>query len=236
MPSLQEAIAARKRVDNTYTRVEKSVDAVPPLTSDAAQHLLGDPTMLCPMPPSGANVDNVRQSPFIGGRMPYYRVVTPSTSPVVGGTANETLIERAASSSGVGTSTTTNNPAEAETASITTISLVPNQRVSAAVVMAKGVLMLNVSANASCRVELYGTALAATLDASRPITQFPTPQTIGIISDVILDTPDLSWEYSDTVGANWDSPQSDIIYAAITNLSAKVTPFMVKFTYVPLES
>lgn len=100
--------------------------------------------------------------------------------------------------------------------------------------MSKGFMVLHVAASSFCRIELYGTKAAQTLDLSRPVTLAPSNTTSGLILDVALLTS-LSWQVLDCVGANGDSPQSFTIYITVTNLSTAAQSFVVALQFVPQE-
>src|SRR5262249_38285021 len=103
--------------------------------------------------------------------------------------------------------------------------------------MAKAFVVLTVAVSAAARVRLYSTALAQTLDLSRPATQGPgfgTEQ--GIIGDISLDTAPVVWQAVNMVGANGDSPQTTSIYLTCDNIGNSSGSITVSVTFVPVQS
>ena len=166
--------------------------------------------------------------------MPQFRVLPPppvETSTVTTSTATGSTISTGRS----GSSTTISVPPTISNASLTTTVLSPSGIWKGTVQMAKGFQLQSVNANSFCRIELYGSKNAQTLDQSRPVSQAPGNTTQGIILDVVLLTS-LNWKVLDCVGANMDSPQTTTVYATITNLSTASKAFTVSLSYVQLES
>jgi hypothetical protein len=86
---------------------------------------------------------------------------------------------------------------------------------------------------------LYSTAAAQAADAARTVTQ---PVALGAASGIIGDwylaqSFEFSWLCTPAVvGFNGDSPQSTVIYYAVTNPMPVSSPIMVTFSYVSMES
>jgi hypothetical protein len=122
-------------------------------------------------------------------------------------------------------------------ASVTTPALTPGQVYLTSVTLAKAFIPIAVTVNAAARVELYGTSIGQTLDQSRGPTTPPANTIQGLIADVTLVPPQLTWYYVNTVGTNQNSPnQTSTIYVTITNNSAAVTAITASFLFVPSES
>jgi hypothetical protein len=102
--------------------------------------------------------------------------------------------------------------------------------------MTKTFLLLKVTANKPCRLQLYSTAAAATADALRPVGVIPSGQH-GVIADVSLETDTTeAWALSTfTIGSNLEtSPSSNITYR-ITNDDSTTGTITINITIVPIE-
>lgn len=124
------------------------------------------------------------------------------------------------------------------TVCVTTASLANGAVENGTVAMARTFAVVAASVSVACRVELYSAAFFRTADASRPQTQPPTPGTQhGVIMDLYLDTMDkFNWDMSPAAeGANLDTPTSNTIYYAITNISGVGQPVTVCITFTSEE-
>jgi hypothetical protein len=112
----------------------------------------------------------------------------------------------------------------------------------ATLTMSQAFLLLNVTVNRPCRVELYQNAAAQAADASRPNTVPPTAgQPHGVILDLYIDATTFgahpSFNLAPSVpGANLDSPVTDNIAYQITNLDTTTGPVVVTFEFIPIEA
>ena len=103
--------------------------------------------------------------------------------------------------------------------------------------MANSFQLLSAAANASCRIELYGTATAQVQDLARAVDVPPPAGTMqNLISDVALDTLPFQWFYQNRIGANADSPQKPTVYITVTNIGAATTAYTLTFQFVRLET
>ena len=103
--------------------------------------------------------------------------------------------------------------------------------------MAKAFIVLSVSVNAAARVRLYSTAMAQSVDRTRPITQgagFGTEQ--GLIGDMVLQNAPVVWAAENMTGTNGASPQNTAVYLTVDNLGVASTAIAVNVVYVPLQS
>jgi hypothetical protein len=234
MPPLSAAINADRSNLTPVDSAAQENKPVPP--NQKVTSLLRSPYQMCPLPASNNAADSLRQWGQ-GSDIPRFRTQTPPSN--IGGSGGTTVNkvgEVIAGGAGSSSSSTTISPAQtAQTVTIITPALVPDQIWTGSVQMAKGFLLLRVTANSFCRIELYGTAIAQTLDLGRTVEQGPPNTTQGLILDVVLLTS-LSWQVLDCVGANGDSPQTSTIYVTITNLSTAVRAFTVTMQFVEAES
>ena len=234
MPSLQDAIQASRA---NLTPVDSAAQENKPVPPDQKlASLLQNPYRRCPLPASNNSADSLRQWGQ-GSDVPRFRTQTPPSN--IGGSGGTTVNkvgEVIAGGAGSSSSSTTISPAQtAQNVSITTPVLAPSQIWTGSLQMAKGFLLLYTSVSGFSRVELYDTAVAQTLDQFRPVTQAPSNTTQGLILDLVF-LSGLSWAVLDCVGSNADSPQTQTIYIAVTNLSTAPQAVNVNLSYVPLES
>ena len=229
MPSMKEAI---DRSRDGLVPIPLNTDKAPAPNPGEASQLVQNPFQICPLPAVNATPDNIRGF-NIGGKVPQFRVLPPPpvevTSTLETSTGSTSSTSSSSSGGGTSASPTISN------ASLTTNVLAPSGIWKGTIQMAKGFQLQSVNANSYCRVELYGSKNAQTLDQSRPVSQAPLNTTQGIIMDVVL-LSSLSWKVLDCTGANMDNPQTTTVYATITNLSTASKAFTVSLSYVQLEA
>ena len=92
-------------------------------------------------------------------------------------------------------------PPPSQVASISTGPINPGTQFQGTILMAKSFLLYQLAVNGPVRVRLYSTSSSQTADSSRDIfTPVGLGTEQGIISDVVLDTAPVTWQYVDTVG------------------------------------
>jgi hypothetical protein len=229
MPSMKEAI---ERSRDGLVPIPPNTDKAPTPNPGEASQLVQNPYQISPLPAINATPDSIRGF-NIGGKVPQFRVLPPP--PVETSTVSTTSTTSTGSPGSSVSSTTISVPPTISNASLTTTVLAPSGIWKGTVQMAKGFQLQSVNANSYCRIELYGSKQAQTLDQTRPVSQSPANTTQGIILDVVLLTS-LNWKVLDCVGANMDNPQTTTVYATITNLSTASKAFTVSLSYVQLES
>ena len=229
MPSIKEAI---ERSRDGLVPIPPNTDKAPTPNPGEASQLVQNPFQTCPLPALNASADNIRGF-NIGAKVPQFRVLPPP--PVETSTVSTTSTTSTGSPGSSVSSTTISVPPTISNASLTTTVLAPSGIWKGTVQMAKGFQLQSVNANSYCRIELYGSKNAQTLDQTRPVSQSPANTTQGIILDVVLLTS-LNWKVLDCVGANMDNPQTSTVYVTITNLSTASKAFTVSLSYVQLES
>ena len=231
MPSVTEAINADR---NNLTPIDNAQQAEKPsvVQSDSRlDSLLKNPYALCPLPSSNNSADSLRQWGQ-GTEVPKFRTSAPPANSSNGG-GGTTIINQTGSSSSGGTTPAT--LPSSQNASVTTPTLAPGQTWTGTLQMAKSFILIQVTGSAFCRIELYGTKIAQTLDLSRPVTQGPSNTTSGLILDVALLTAK-TWQVLDCVGSNDDSTRSATIYVTITNLSTGAGAITASLLFVPEET
>ena len=234
MPSVQDAINADRSKLTPIDMTQQAEQKPPAALSDSRiNSLLKSPYARCPLPPSNNSADSLRQWGQ-GTDVPVFRTSAPPPNSSLGG-GSTTVNASSSSSSSSGGTTPTTLPSS-QNASITTPTLAPGQTWTGTLQMAKSFIVIQVTGSAFCRVELYGTKIAQTLDLSRPVTQGPSNTTRGLILDVALLTAK-TWQVLDCVGSNDDATQrSATIYITITNLSTGAGAITASLLFVPEES
>jgi hypothetical protein len=231
MATLKESLAA-DLTGYTPVQVEPTLAKYhPPMEPDLQPKF--NPMLRCPLPPVSVTPDSLRQF-YLGGVVPQMRVFTPPNSlPGSGGTViQNTTIQTTTS----GSSSSSTSSIASKQASITTSVLNPNDVFSGSLLVSKSFQLLQVTASSTCRIQLYGTAMAQSIDLGRALDAAPAAGVFqNIISDVALDTAPYQWPYQNRIGANGDSPQTSLVYISITNLDIVSDVITVTISYVPLE-
>jgi len=176
----------------------------------------------------------------LGGMIPQYRIPVPpgATAGGAGGTTNNNVLINTSNSSS--STTITSNLGIIQSASFNVPSLNPGDVYTGSLTLSgEAWTLFGFTGTFPMRVRGYSTAAAQTVDLQRPITQAPgygTEQ--GIIFDVYLDTPPISWGFTPTVtGNNQDEGESQIMYITVTNVSnASVSSGSVSFEYAPIAA
>ena len=230
MPSLEEALNADR---SNLTPIEsKSAEiSKPPARDQRVDSVLKSPYARCPLPASNNSADSLRQWGQ-GSEVPVFRTSAPPANSNGGG--GTTIVNATSSSSSSGGITPATLPSS-QNASVTTPVLAPGQTWTGTLQMSKSFILIQVTGSSFCRIELYGTKIAQTLDLSRPVTQGPSNTTSGIILDVALLTAK-TWQVLDCVGSNDDSTRSATIYVTITNLSTGAGALTASLLFVPEET
>jgi hypothetical protein len=195
--------------------------------------------MRCPLPPFWSTSPDSLRMFYTGGIVPQNRLFNP-TAPVIGatGTTTENVSVSSSGSSGSGGSSGGNTPSTSvlQTA-IMTPNLQPNGQFVSSITMSRVFGLVNVSANAACRVQFYGSASAQSSDLYRPLDVAPPAgSTVNLISDVILDTAPYVWQFQDRLGSNQDNPRMPVAYITVTNIGSMVSSITATITYAPIVS
>lgn len=230
MAILSEALTANLK---GYEPVEINHRLTPPALDRDLQPTF-NPMIRCPLPPISSTPDSLRQF-YTGGVVPQMRILTPPN--IVPGSGGTFIESTAVIAPTVVSASSASTKLSATQKAITTTVLNPNDVFAGSLLLAKSFQLLQITANSACRVQLYGTALAQTLDLSRGLDTAITAGVFqNIISDVVLDTAPFQLPYQNRIGANGDSPQSSSIYISITNLDIASDVITVTISFVPLES
>ena len=190
----------------------------------------------CPLPALWQPSPDALRAMYMGSKIPQFRLFNPS-APTGGGssTVTESVSISSGGSSGGGSSSGSLLPSSQVVLQVPT--LYSGNKFIGTVSMASSFQILSASANAQCRIELYGTASEQSQDVSRAVDVPPPAGTVqNLISDVVLDTSPYQWFYQNRIGANADSPQSKTIYVTVTNIGLSSVAFTVTLQFVPLET
>ena len=102
------------------------------------------------------------------------------------------------------------------------------------VTLAKGYTIYKITTSAASWVRVYTNVAARTTDATRSQTTDPQPGA-GVIAEVITTGANVVVMSPATIGFNDESPVSNTIPIAVTNLSGSTGTITVTFTYLELE-
>jgi hypothetical protein len=98
----------------------------------------------------------------------------------------------------------------------------------------KGYMLYKIQTSTAAWVRLYVSDAARTADASRTQGQDPLPGS-GVIAEVITTAAETVIIAPGVIGFNNESPVTDIIPAAVTNLSGSAADVTVTLTAVEME-
>lgn len=233
MPSLSQAINTDR---SGYVPVTASPQASLPPAADLQP--TSNPMIRCPLPPIfEAQPDSLRQF-YVGGQVPQTRLLSAVTTAIGGGGSGGNAVVTTTVITPSGGVVPPPPPIVAQSTAITTTVLAPNQQfVGTLNAVSLSFQLLNITSNVPARITIYGTAFAQTGDLSRGVDQPPPAGTTqGIITDIVLDTAPLSWQFQDRIGSNGEVPQKPEAFVTITNLSGAAVPVTITLQFVPLES
>lgn len=189
--------------------------------------------MRCPLPMVLQAASDAQRQFYQGGSIPQIRALalnqTTSNAAASGGTGT-VIVSRGSGGGSV-------IPVLAPQTTITTAVLAPGGKLIGSFLLADSYQLLSAATSVAARIQLYGTALAQTIDLPRGLDVPPSAgTTMNLVCDVVLDTAPYTWTFQNRVGANGDSPQTATVYATITNLSAASVKVTTTVVYVPLET
>lgn len=238
MATLKEA----QQVDlSKFRQVDaKDSGAFPPISGLQPVY---NPVLRCPIPPIYPNTPDSQRQYYIGGIAPQIRLMppTPQTNSVgdITSIVNAIIKNSSGGSGGTGGGTVITPPTPITAMQISLITPVLNSgdNFTGILQISRSFQLLSITADSTCRVELYGNIIAQNSDLSRPIDTPPPPGTMqNLITDVVLDSDPLQYFFQNRMGANSDSPQNPILYVTVTNLDLTSDVITVVVAYVPLEA
>jgi hypothetical protein len=229
MPLLRESMLSNLDMSG-YQEIETPVKANAPTPNANLEPGL-NAYLRCPLPPVWTTPpDSLRQF-YQKDVVPQWRLFNP---PTLQANSGSVTINNFATSSSSGGGGSTSSIVVSQT-SIKTPSLGPNKKFVSSLTLAKTFQILQVSANASCRIQLYGTQAEQNGDLYRVIDQPPPAGSAqNIITDVVLDTSPFQWSWQDRCGSNNESPRTTTVYITVTNIQSASMTFNITLSFVPL--
>lgn len=194
-----------------------------------------NPFIRCPLPPFNSSPDTLKQFEE-NGKIPAKRVIPLPVQTQVGG--NVTVVNNTSvTSTGGGSSSSSSSAANSATVTLDCPTMNPGDVFSATLTVAKVAALLILTASDLCEVRIYGDPITQTVDAGRLVDTAPQYEvTPGLVSDVVFDTPPLTWNWQNRIFVNQDSPVTTNLYITVLNpaTGSVVTP-SVTITYLTLE-
>jgi hypothetical protein len=254
-----ECLKGGDKKENKLPSIKESQNAdlsgyIPSLGPVAPEHLgvqrpRANPMIRCPLPPFGADPDDLRQ--FETGQVPQIRVIPlpdPATIPAPP-TKTVAAPTSAATPSFIEVTNIVNLSVDAAISKLALASTPVSVNFSTGVIlagasfltsvtMAKSFQLLSLIADQLCAVRIYGTADSQTFDNARPIDAPVAPELSNlIVTSIIFDTLPYAWGWAGRMGSNQDVTRSSTIYVSVFNTDVvDVSNINVSISYLPLES
>lgn len=244
MPSLQDALKK-----NPAGFVDAPIQQGPRLTLPPPVALPGQGTfhnnafIRSPLPPFNAQLDTLRQFNEGGTDVPRRRVIPLPAALQSAGTVltkeqlaalNSLVISGGSSGSSSGGGSTV--ALTAKTVVYTSPLLPPGGVDSQTIVMAKSFQLIAAVASLPCEFRLYGSGAAQGADSSRaPDAPLAAEVFNNLVTDVIFESPNLTWSWQNRVGVNSSSPQTTSMFVTGINTGVASASFSVTLVFLPLE-
>jgi hypothetical protein len=233
MPALSETIG--QDLSNYRPAAQPSSPRVAPVAPPSPYKEPGLNVFLrCPLPPVWqATPDSLRQY-YQNNLIPQTRLFNPPAL-VTGGPSATTINSSITSGGASGGGSSSSTSLSITNTSIKTTSLNAGSKFTGSFALSKAFELLNITATSPCRVQMYGTALAQSSDAFRPLDVSPPAGTgQNIICDIVLDTFPYNWSFQNREGSNSDSPVTSTVYLTVTNLDAVSDIITLSISYIPI--
>ena len=214
-----------------FEAAETPQKGVPPLV--VPQKTTGvNPYIRCPLPPFNAGPDTLRQFDE-NGKIPARRVIPLPVSTNSSGSTTVIQNTSVTSSSGGGSGTIV---VAIKTVTVNAGPLLPGQSALLKATVAKAAVLMILGSSDLCEIRIYGDKITQAGDLPRATdTAVPFEITPGVVTDVVLDTHPLQFNWQNRLFVNQDSPQTTNLYVTVVNpTGATVTP-SITITYLPLE-
>jgi len=233
MPPLSQAL--RKESPKGYAAMEEMPESAPAPQKEPGQAMGGNAFIRCPLPPFNATSDTLRQFNE-SGKTPTRRVIPLPIQTVAGGSTtiiNNTSVTGSGSSSGGGTTPVT---VTAKTVTLNAGTLLPGDVLVTSVTASKIAVLMIVGSSDLCEIRIYGDPVTQAADVGRVAdTAVAFEITPGVVTDVILDTNPLQFNWQNRLFVNQDAPQTTNLYITVLNNTAGAVTPSVTITYLPLE-
>lgn len=229
MPSLKQRL--RSETPEGYA-AQAELPSLDPTPKEPGLVLAGNKYIRTPLPPFNATSDTLRQFNE-NGKVPARRVI-PLPPPVAGG-GTTTIVNNTnvSSTSGGG-----NAPVAvaAKTITFSVATLIPGAVALLTLTVTEIAVLMLIGASDLCEVRIYGSSLAQAIDSPRASdTAPPFEITQGLVTDVILDTAPLQFNWQNRLFVNQDAPQKPIMYVTVVNPTLSAVTPSITITYLPLE-
>lgn len=228
MPPLSKALRSESPVGYAAT------EQLPPTSHPEVKKSGVNPFIRCPLPPFNATVDTLKQFDE-SGKIPARRVIPlPASAQAAGSTTivNNTTV----TNTGGGASGNVPVTVAAKTVTLSVPTLLPGDNFTATLTFTKIAVLMILGASDFCEVRLYGDPVTQGSDIARTSDTAPAFETIqGLVSDVILDTSPLQFNWQNRLFVNQDAPQTVNIYVTVLNPTASAVTPSVTVTFLPLE-
>lgn len=233
MPPLAKMLAAEK--PKGYAAMEQLPES-DPTPREAGRALGGNPFIRCPLPPFNATSDTLRQFDE-SGKIPARRVIPLPPAPSTGGNTtivtNTTVTNNSGGGSGGGNVPV---PVQAKTVTFSPGTVLPNEAIALTIIMTEIAVLMIVGASDLCEVRIYGDPTTQGTDVSRATDAAPAFEvTQGLVTDVVLDTDPLQYNWQNRLFVNQDSPQTANMYVTVLNPTDVAVFPSITVTYLPLE-
>lgn len=231
MPPLSQTL--RRESPKGYAAMEELPASTPSPQREPGVAMRGNAFIRCPLPPFNATTDTLRQFNE-SGKVPARRVIP--LPPQVGQAGALTVVNNTSVSQSGGSSSSGNVVTlPVKTVTIDAPTLLAGESTVVSVTANKIAVLISVGASDLCEIRIYGDPLSQSSDLPR-LTDSAVPfETLGVVTDVVLDTDPLQFNWQNRLFVNQDSPQTDTFYVTILNpTDSAVTP-SVTITYLPLE-
>ncbi len=229
MPPLSKTL--RSETPEGYAAQEQ----LPPTSTPQGKKSGVNPFIRCPLPPFNATVDTLKQFDE-SGKIPARRVIPLPVAVSVGGSA--TIINNTTVNSSGGGSSSGNVPVvvAAKTVTISAPTLLPGDNFVTSINFAGVAVLMIVGASDSCEVRVYGDPTTQAADVARASDTAPAFEvTQGLVSNVVLDTPPLQFNWQNRLFVNQDVPVTKNLYVTVLNPTTSAVTPSVTITYLPLE-
>ena len=202
---------------------------------EPGQALAGNPFIRCPLPPFNATSDTLRQFNE-SGKTPTRRVIPLPVQVGAGGSTTIIQNTNVTSQSGGGSGGNVPVVVSAKTVTVNVATLLPGEASTFILTAARVAVLMILGASDFCEVRIYGDPSTQGSDLPRQSdTAVPFEVTPGVVTDVILDTNPLQFNWQNRLFVNQDSPQTTNLYITVLNPTAGAVTPSVTITYLPLE-
>ena len=231
MPPL--SLTLRKESPKGYAAMEELPKSTPSPQREPGQALAGNPFIRCPLPPFNATSDTLRQFNE-SGKVPTRRVIPLPAQVGAGGSTTIVQNTSVTSSSGGGSSSGTSLLVKTVTLEVGT--LLPGDTLVTSVVASKIAVLMILGSSDLCEVRVYGDPNSQAADITRAIDSAPAFEvTQGLVTDIVLDSNPLQFNWQNRIFVNQDSPQTNNLYITVLNSTdVSITP-SITITYLVLE-